>query len=96
VEAVTETASSARFLTVEEAAELLRCSTRSVHERTRLRELPCRRLPGTRRVLFRREELEAWVESGGAVELEVVEGLRGGFVVRPRENGDELRVRRGP
>jgi excisionase family DNA binding protein len=81
-----EAPAAARYLTVEETAKLLRCSTRSVHERTRLREIPCRRLPGTRRVLFRMEEVEAWVESGGAVELEVVEGARGGFVVRPREN----------
>ncbi len=91
---MTEAPSTGRFLTVEEAAELLRCSTRSVHERTRLRELPCRRLPGTRRVLFRRDELEAWVESGGAVELEVVEGDRGGFVVRPRGDLSELPGRR--
>jgi len=72
------------YITVEQAAELLLCSVRTVHERTRRRELPCRRLPGARRILFLPEELEAFVEAGGALELEVHEGLRGGFVVRPK------------
>jgi len=73
------------YLTVEEVAALLGCSTRTIHERTRLREIPCRRLPGTRRVLFLEAELEAWIESGGTIPLDVVEGERGGVVVRPAE-----------
>jgi excisionase family DNA binding protein len=71
------------YRTVEEAAEILRVSTRTVHGLTGRRAIPCRRLPGTRRVLFRDGELEAWIESGGTIELEVVEGDRGGFAVRP-------------
>jgi excisionase family DNA binding protein len=73
------------YLRVEDVAALLGVSVRTVHERTRLREIPCRRLPGTRRILFLEAELEAWIESGGAIPLEVVEGERGGVVVRPVE-----------
>jgi excisionase family DNA binding protein len=79
-----------QYMTVEEAAKLLRCSIRSVHARTAAREIPCRRLPGTRRVLFLLEELEAWIENGGTIALEVVDGPRGGFVARPRGDGAAL------
>lgn len=72
------------LLHVEHVAELLGISVRTVHELTRKRAIPCRRLPGTRRVLFLEAELLAWVEAGGAEELEVVEGRAGGFVVRPK------------
>lgn len=73
--------SASPYLLVADVAARLRCSTRSVHELTRLREIPHRRLPGSRRCLFLVEELEAW--EGGAP-LEVVEMARGGRVVRPR------------
>ena len=73
------------YLRVEDVAPLVGVSVRTVHEWTRLREIPCRRLPGTRRILFLQAELEAWIESGGTIPLEVVEGERGGVVVRPAD-----------
>lgn len=69
------------YLLVEDVAARLRCSRRSVHELTRTNAIPHRRLPGTRRCLFRAEELEAW-EDGAP--LEVAKLARGGRVVAPR------------
>jgi excisionase family DNA binding protein len=69
------------YWVVEDVAERMRCSTRSVHELTRLREIPHRKLPGSRRCLFLEEELEAW-EAGA--QLEVIELPRGGRVVKPK------------
>lgn len=69
------------FLLVEQVAELLGCSQRTVHELARTGRIPHRRLPGLRRLLFAKDELVAWVENGGG-ELEVVETPRGGRVVR--------------
>lgn len=71
---------SSPYLTVEDVAARLRCSTRSVHEWTRLGEIPHRRLPGQRRCLFLLAELEAW-EDGA--KLETVDLARGGRIVRP-------------
>ena len=68
------------YLTVEEAAELLRRSPRSIHELTRLRRIPHRRLPGMRRLLFLEDELKAWVDG---CELEVRNLADGSRVVRP-------------
>jgi excisionase family DNA binding protein len=68
------------YLLVEEVAQRLRCSIRSVHELTRTLAIPHRRLPGSRRCLFRLDELEAWEAGAG---LEVVLTGRGGRVVRP-------------
>jgi excisionase family DNA binding protein len=68
------------FLIAEEVAIRLRCSLRTVHELTRTRRIPHRKLPGSRRCLFRVEELVAW-ESG--TDLDVQELPRGGRVVRP-------------
>ena len=68
------------FLVTPEVAARLRCSVRTVHELTRLRLIPHRRLPGSRRCLFREDELEAW-ENGAT--LEAVELGQGGRVVRP-------------
>ena len=76
---------SARWETVEQVAARTNQSVRWVHERTRNRELPCRRLPGSRRILFVPEEVDAFIDAGGTQELEVIEGQRGGFVVRPKE-----------
>jgi len=69
-----------RYLVVEDVAERLRCSTRTIHELTRTYAIPHRRLPGTRRCLFSEPELEAWVDGA---ELVVVELDRGGRIVRP-------------
>src|SRR5215203_6114917 len=69
------------YLVVADVAERLRCSTRTVHELTRTCSIPHRRLPGTRRCLFRPDELEAW-EDGAP--LNVVELPRGGRLVTPR------------
>jgi len=76
---------SGPLIHLERVAELLGCSTRSIHELTRRRAIPFRRIPGTRRCLFVEAEVLAWVDAGGTVPLEVVEGDRGGVVVRPRE-----------
>jgi excisionase family DNA binding protein len=73
--------STSPYLLVEDVAERLHCSKRSVHELTRRREIPHRRLPASRRCLFLLEELEAW-EAGAP--LEVLELPRGGRVVRPK------------
>jgi excisionase family DNA binding protein len=70
------------YLTVEQAAELLHQSPRSIHERTRLRAIPMRKLRGTRRVLIPRDEL---FEFMGGADLEVVEKADGSVIVRPRE-----------
>lgn len=72
------------YLLVEDVAARLRCSTRKVHELTRCREIPHRRLPGSRRCLFLEADLAAW-EAGA--ELEVVELAREGRLVRPSSNG---------
>jgi hypothetical protein len=58
-----------------EVSERLRCSLRAVHELTRLRLIPHRRLPGCRRSLFREDELDA-CENGA--DLEVPELCHGG------------------
>ena len=71
---------SSPYLLVEEVAQRLRCSTRRVRELCRLHEIPHRKLPGSRRLLFLAQELELW-ENG--MELEAIELPRGGRVVRP-------------
>jgi excisionase family DNA binding protein len=76
-----EPAVTASYLLVEEVARMLRCSTRSVHELTRRREIPHRRLPGTRRCLFSAADIAAWMDGAP---LEVVELPRNGRVVRPQ------------
>ena len=69
---------------VEDVAGQYGWSVRTVHELTRQRRIPCRRIPGTRRILFDSEELSDWIDAGGAVDLEVIEGRDGGLVVRPK------------
>lgn len=78
------TASASPFLRVEDVAGFLGCSTRTVHERARLSEIPHRRPPGARRLLFLEAELRAWLDGA---ELEHVELPRGGRVVRPKGAG---------
>lgn len=73
--------SGSPFLLVADVAERYSQSTRWVLERTRLRAIPHRKLPGSRRCLFVVADLEAW-ENGAA--LEVVELDDGGRVVRPK------------
>src|SRR3954463_11583878 len=70
----------ALYLVVEEVAERLRCSTRTIHELTRTNSLPHRRLPGTRRCLFRPEGHEAWENR---TPLEVTPAPGGCLVVTP-------------
>jgi excisionase family DNA binding protein len=82
VVAVSEAAARSPYFLVEEVAERLRCSVRSVHELTRLGEIPHRKLPGSRRCLFLEAELERW-EAGAR--LERFELIRGGRIVRPAE-----------
>ena len=69
------------YLTTEDVAERYGQSVRSVHGLTAANRLPCRRLPGVRRVLFLADELDLYDD--GAV-LEVLEE---GRVVRPKLNG---------
>ena len=69
------------YLTVEDVAELLRCSKRTVHELTRTKSIPHRRVSGTRRCLFVRDELDAWLDGA---KLEAAELPRGGRVVKPK------------
>ena len=68
------------YLLVEDVARRLRCSTRTIHELTRTNSIPHRRLPGSRRCLFRTDELEAW-ESGATLEIRRLP--RGGKIVSP-------------
>lgn len=72
------------LLLVEDLSRLLGVSTRTIHELTRKRSIPCRRIAGTRRILFDSEEIADWVDAGGAVDLEVIEGRDGGLVVKPK------------
>jgi hypothetical protein len=69
------------FLVAEEVAKRLHCSLRSIHERTRLGQIPHRRLPGSRRCLFREDELAAW-EDGAELEVSLL--TDGGRIVRPK------------
>jgi excisionase family DNA binding protein len=71
---------SSPFLTADEVAARLCCSLRTVHELARRNEIPLRRLPGCRRLLFAAEHLTQW-EDGAP--LETVQLSRGGRVVRP-------------
>jgi len=67
------------WLTVPEVAERLRCSVRSVHERTRRRALPMRKHGRT--ILFSAAELEAWLDGAP---LEQITTQSGAVIVRPK------------
>ena len=77
-----------RFLTVEDVAARYGVSRRWVHERTRVGKpskfgtLPHRVLPHTRRVLFEEQDLRAY--EAGQLELERVDLVGGGRVLRPK------------
>jgi hypothetical protein len=69
-----------QFLVIDEAAELLRMSVRAVHERTRTRSIPMRKLAATRKILFVRDELLAYMDGA---DLETIEKSDGSIIVRP-------------
>jgi len=73
--------SASPYLLVEDVAELLGCSVRTVHERARLAEIPHRKPPGARRLLFLELELRAWLDG---CDLETQTLPRGGRVVKPK------------
>jgi excisionase family DNA binding protein len=73
---------SSPFLLTGEVAALLRCSVRSIYELTRTDRIPFRRMAGTRRCLFRADEIASWLNGA---ELEKTELDGGGTVVRPIE-----------
>jgi excisionase family DNA binding protein len=68
------------YLTTEEAADFLHVSPWTIREMARLNQVPVRRPSGTRRLLFREDELREWIEGA---ELELVELPGGGRIVRP-------------
>lgn len=70
-------------LTIEEVAASQRRSVRALYEATRAHTIPFTRLPGSRRCLFDRQDLDAW-EAGA--DLEVVDLPRGGVRVKPVES----------
>jgi hypothetical protein len=70
----------AKYLVIEEAAELLRMSVRAVHERTRTRSIPMRKLSAARKILFLESELHAYMDG---CELTVDARPDGSVIVRP-------------
>jgi excisionase family DNA binding protein len=72
--------SGSPYMLVEDVAQLLGCSKRTVHERARLGEIPHRRPPSSRRLLFIESELRQWIDGA---ELACTELPRGGRVVKP-------------
>jgi excisionase family DNA binding protein len=74
--------SDQRYLTAAEAAAYLRVSLRTLGERTRQNQVPYRRPAFTRRNLYLREELDAWVD--GATDLEAISLPGNGVVCRFR------------
>jgi len=73
---------SGRYLTTEEAADVLRCSLRTVQQLVADAAIPSRRIAGMRRVLIPPDELE---QALAGAPLETVELPRGGRVVRVKE-----------
>jgi excisionase family DNA binding protein len=69
------------YLTTSEAAELLRCSVRTLHGMTATGRCPHRKLPGQRKCLFLESELRAFVDGAP---LTVEELPHGGRIVRPK------------
>jgi excisionase family DNA binding protein len=53
------------WLNADEAAAYLRCPTSRIRKLTCTRELPCHR--DGRRVLYHRDELDAYIRAGGAI-----------------------------
>ena len=73
-----------QFLTVEETAQQLRCSVRTVQERIAKGTVPHRKIAGLRRVLVPVDELELMIDGA---ELETVAAPNGGRIVRVKLNG---------
>lgn len=73
---------SKMFLTVDEAADVLRLSVRAIHERTRPgnRSIPMRKMAGTRKLLFVADELRDFMDGA---DLETIEKADGTVIVRP-------------
>ena len=69
-----------QYLVVKEAADLLRTTVRAVHERTRTKSIPMRKMAATRKLLFVRSELVAFMDGA---ELEVTEKADGSVIVKP-------------
>jgi hypothetical protein len=80
VSATATTAATTKYLVVEEAADLLRMSVRALHERTRHRTVPMRKLANSRKLLFVESELHDFMNGA---ELEVVEKADGSILVKP-------------
>ena len=75
--------SPSSFLTVDQAAQVVHMSPRTIHELARNgARIPHRRIGGCRRLLFLESELHAWVDGA---ELEHVATANGGRVVRVKE-----------
>jgi excisionase family DNA binding protein len=70
------------FLTLDEAAELLRATPRSVRERSAAGKVPHWRPAGCRRSLYPLDELEAWLATGAPLELVQLED--GERICRPK------------
>jgi hypothetical protein len=66
------------YLVVEEAADLLRMSARALHEFTRTRSVPMRKMARTRKLLFVKSELIEWMNGA---ELDVVVKDDGSIIV---------------
>lgn len=73
-------ATAAGWWGLEEAATFLDMSPRALSDLTRLRAVPHRRLPRTRRLRFQEDELRRWMD-GCKLVSEELDG--GGRVVRP-------------
>jgi hypothetical protein len=70
-----------KYVTVEQAADIVGIGVRRLRERAALGQVPHRRISGTRRLLFLPDELAAWADGA---ELETIRTAGGGRVVRPR------------
>jgi excisionase family DNA binding protein len=68
------------ILLVEDVAKLLSSSRSSIQERCARGLIPNRRMPGSRRLLISRADLDAWLDGA---ELETIALAAGGRVVRP-------------
>jgi excisionase family DNA binding protein len=69
------------YLRVEQVAELVGTSVRTLQARAAAGTVPHRRVSGTRRLLFLPDEIAAWIDGA---ELETIKTAGGGRVVRPK------------
>lgn len=69
------------LLVVEDVAAMLGWAISTVQEKCVRGLIPNRRLPGTRRCLIPRSDLQAWLDGA---ELETVRLARGGRICRPK------------